>query len=192
MSKALIVYTTRFGATKSTSDEIARVLREEKFDAKTVNIKEEKIQSIDEYDLIVVGSGMSMGNWGSEAEDFLKRFQHELGGKKLALFISSLKPVEEKEGKADIVNRIQKIGIDDKIQKYHLNTLSTGVFGGVVDYTKMNFIIKKSMEIGYKSALQRHGFKEVQPGVYDLRDWAQIDGWIREVVKKAKTGGIES
>ncbi len=192
MSKALIVYTTRFGATKSTSDEIARVLREEKFDAKTVNIKEEKIQSIDEYDLIVVGSGMSMGNWGSEAEDFLKRFQHELGGKKLALFISSLKPVEEKEGKADIVNRIQKIGIDDKIQKYHLNPLSTGVFGGVVDYTKMNFVIKKSMEIGYKSALQRHGFKEVQPGVYDLRDWAQIDGWIREVVKKAKTGGIES
>ena len=51
--------------------------------------------------LVVVGSGMAMGNWGSEAEDFLKRFQKDFENKKLALFISSLKPVEEKAGKTD-------------------------------------------------------------------------------------------
>lgn len=192
MSKALIVYSTRFGATKSTSDEIAKILSEESFDVKVVNVKEEKIQNIDNYSLIAVGSGMSMGNWGSEVEDFVKKFQVDLCGKKLALFISSLKPVEEKEGKVDLVNRIQKIGIDDKIKKYDLKPISTGVFGGVIDYTKMNFLIKKSMEIGYKSALKKHGFKEVQPGIYDLRDWAQIEGWAREVAKKTKAEGIES
>jgi menaquinone-dependent protoporphyrinogen IX oxidase len=188
-SKALIVYATRFGATKSTSDEIARVLREQNFDVKVVNLKEEKIQSISEYALIIVGSGMSMGNWGTEAEDFVKKFQRDFEGKKLALFISSLKPIEEKEGKTNLVNRIQKIGIDDKIQKYHLNPLSTGVFGGVIDYTKMNFLIRKSMELGYKSALQKHLFKEIQPGVYDMHDWAQIDRWSQEVAKAAKAGG---
>jgi menaquinone-dependent protoporphyrinogen IX oxidase len=190
MSKALIVYATRFGATKSTSDEVAKILSEENFDVKVVNAKEDKIQEIDGYSLIVVGSGMSMGNWATEAEDFLKKFQRELDGKKLALFVSSLKPVEEKQGKTDLVNRIQKIGIDDKIQKYHFNPISTAVFGGIVDYTKMNFIIKKSMEIGYKSALQKHGFKEIQPGVYDLRDWNQIETWAREIAKKAKVGSI--
>lgn len=184
--KALIVYSTRFGATKGTSDEVARVLREQDFDVKIVNAKEERIEDISEYELIVVGSGMSMGNWGSEAEEFVKRFQLDLGAKKLAIFISSLRPVEEKEGKTALVNKIQKIGIEDKILKYHLKPISTAIFGGTIDYTKMNFIIKKSMEIGYKSALQKHGFKEVQPGVYDLRDWAEIDGWAREVAEKAK------
>ncbi len=41
--KALIAYGTHFGATSGTSDEIAKILREEGFDAKIINLKEEKI-----------------------------------------------------------------------------------------------------------------------------------------------------
>lgn len=185
-NKALIVYSTRYGATKSTSEEIAKVLQEENFDVKVVNAKDEKIKDISEYGLVIVGSGMSMGNWGNEVEEFVKKYQRALENKKLALFISSLKPVEVKEGRTGPVNRIQKVGIDDKILKYHLKPISTGVFGGVIDYPKIAFLMRKSMELGYKSALKKHGFKEVQPGVYDLRDWAEIDGWTREVAKLAK------
>ena len=42
MTKALIVYGTRYGATASTSEEIAEVLRTEGFDVRVVNAKEEK------------------------------------------------------------------------------------------------------------------------------------------------------
>ncbi len=185
-NKALIVYATRFGATKSSADEVARILREENIDVKIVNAKEEKVKDISEYGLIVVGSGMSMGNWGSEAEEFVKKLQRELETKKLAIFISSLKPVEEKEGKSDLVNRIRKIGLDDKILKYNLKPISTGVFGGIIDYSKMNFIIRKSMELGYKATIQKHGFKEVAPSVYDLRDWNEIHNWAKELAKLAQ------
>ncbi len=61
--KALIAYATRYGATTSTSEEIAKILREEGIDVKVANVKEEKITNISEYDLIVVGSGMQMGKW---------------------------------------------------------------------------------------------------------------------------------
>jgi len=184
--KALIVYATRYGATKGTSDEIARILREENFDVKVVNAKEEKVADISEYGLIVVGSGLSMGNWGSEAEDFLKRFQKDFENKKLAIFISSLKPVEEKAGKTGRVARIRKIGLDDKILKYNLKPITTGLFGGVIDYNKMGFFIRKSMEVGYKSQLQENGFKETEPGVYDLRDWDEIRNWSKELAKIAR------
>jgi len=40
--KALIAYGTRYGATAGTSEEIAKILREEGFDTKIVNLKEEK------------------------------------------------------------------------------------------------------------------------------------------------------
>lgn len=159
-SKALIVYSTRFGATKGTSDEVAKVPRDEEgFKVKIVNAKEERVEDISEYELIVVGSGMSMGNWGGEVEDFVKKFQHTLETRKLAIFVSSLKPVGEKEEKTALVARIQKIGIEDKILKYHLKPISTAVFGGTIDYTKMSFLIKKSIEIGYKSALQKAWFQ---------------------------------
>ena len=41
-------------------------------------LKKEKIQSITEYDLIVVGSGIQVGHWTGEPEDFVKKFQKEL------------------------------------------------------------------------------------------------------------------
>jgi menaquinone-dependent protoporphyrinogen oxidase len=184
--KVLVVYGTRSGATKGTSEEIAKVLQEENFEVKVVNSKKERIKDISEYGLVVVGSGLAMGDWASEAEDFLKRFQRDLGNKKLAVFISSLKPVEEKAGKPDHVARIQKVGLDDKILKYHLKPILTGVFGGVIDYNKMNFLMRKSMEIGYKSQLQSGGFKEVQPGFYDLREWNEIHDWAKELARKAQ------
>ena len=58
--RVLIVYGTRYGATKGTSEEIAKVFREENFDVKVVNAKEEQVQDISEYGLVVVGSGMAM------------------------------------------------------------------------------------------------------------------------------------
>jgi menaquinone-dependent protoporphyrinogen IX oxidase len=183
--KALLVYGTRYGATKGTADEIAKVLKEYNFEVKIVNTKEEKVRDVSQYGLIVVGTGMAMGNWASEVEDFVKRMHKDFEGKKLALFISSLKPVEEKEGKTDLVNRIQKVGLDDKILKYQLKPISTIVFGGIVDYTKMNFLIKKGMELGYKAALERHGFRQIEPNVFDLRDCDKIRLWARELAMKA-------
>ncbi len=184
--KALIAFGTRYGATKGTSEEIAKILRENGLNARTANVKTESIQTILDYDLIIVGSGMAMGNWTSETEDFVKKYQLDLGKKKVALFISSLKPIEAKKGKIDLVNRINKIGIDDKISKYNLAPIAVGVFGGIINYPKISFLLRKGMEVGYKADLKEFGFKEVEPNVFDLRDWEEIHKWAIEVAKKAQ------
>lgn len=184
--KALIAYGTRFGATAGTAQELAKVLEEEGLDVKVADLKTEKINDFSEYNLVVVGSGMSMGNWASEVEDFVKKSRASFEGKKLALFISSLKPVEEKAGRTAAVARIRKVGVDDKILKYNLTPISIGIFGGVINYNKIGFFMRKAMEIGYNSALQKHGFKEVEAGVYDLRDWNEIRSWAQELAQKSK------
>ncbi|HLN88745.1 MAG TPA: flavodoxin domain-containing protein [Candidatus Binatia bacterium] len=184
--KALIAYGTRFGATAGTAQEIAKVLGEEGLEVKVADLRTEKIDDLSGYGLVVIGNGLSMGNWASETEDFVKKSRMAFEGKKLALFVSSLKPVEEKEGRTAAVARIRKVGVDDKILKYHLKPISVGIFGGVVNYNKIGFLMRKGMEIGYKSALKKHGFKEVEAGVYDLRDWNEIRGWAQELSKKSK------
>ncbi len=184
--KALIAYGTRFGATAGTAQEIAKVLAQEGIEAKVADLKTQKIDDLSSYGLVVVGTGLSMGGWANETEEFVKKSHVALESKKVALFISSLKPVEEKEGRTGPVARIRKVGVDDKILKYGLKPISVGIFGGVINYNRIGFLMRKGMEIGYKSALQKHGFKEVEAGVYDLRDWNEIRAWAKELAQKSK------
>jgi menaquinone-dependent protoporphyrinogen oxidase len=182
--KTLIVYGTRYGATASTSEEIAKVLRGEGLDVKVVNAKEEKIKDISEYDLIVVGSGMQMFKWTGDAEDFLKKFQKELTRKKLAIFISSMKGALEREGKKEELAKAWKNNLEDKAAKYNLHPISMAMFGGIIDYNKMNFITRKAFG-SLKKQYEADGFKEDPPGVYDMRDWAEIRKWAKELGRKA-------
>jgi menaquinone-dependent protoporphyrinogen oxidase len=183
--KALIAYGTRYGATAGTSEEIGKILRGKGFDVKIANVKEEKIKDISEYDLIVVASGMRMGKWVSEAEDFLKKFQKEFEQKKLALFVSTMKTVSEREGKTEDVEKSRKIALEDKVAEYGLKPISLGFFGGVLDYNKMGFLMRRTMGF-LKPQLEKDGFRETELGVYDLRDWDEIRNWAMELAEKAQ------
>jgi len=183
--KALIAFGTRYGATAETGEEIGKILREEGFDVKVANVKEEKIKDISDYDLIVVGSGMQMGKWVGEAEDFLKKFRKEFENKKLALFVSTMKTVSEREGKTEDVVQSRKVALEDKVAKYGLKPIALGFFGGVIDYNKMGFVTRKGMSF-VKPVLEKAGFKEVEPGVYDLRNWDEIRNWAWQLAKVAK------
>ena len=183
--KTLIVYGTRYRATTETSKEIAKVLCEEGFETIVVNAKEEKIKYISEYELVVVGSGMQMGKWTSEADDFLKRFHRELAQKKLAIFVSSMKSVSEREGKTMDVASSRKVALEDKVSQFILHPITMGFFSGVIDFNKMNFLTRRTMGF-LKPQLEKDGFKEEPPGVYDLRDWDEIRSWARDLAVKAR------
>jgi menaquinone-dependent protoporphyrinogen IX oxidase len=184
--RGLIVYGTSFGATKGTSEEIARILREENFDIRIVNAGEEKVKDISEYELVIVGSGLAHCRWNSQAEDFLKRFHKELEHKELAIFVSSVAAIAEREGNTEEVAKTRKIALEDKISKYGLKPIMTGLFGGILNYNKMGWMTRKGMEVAFKSRLQNSGFEEAEPGVYDLRDWDKIRSWTRELAKKVR------
>jgi len=183
--KALIAYGTRYGATAGTSEEVAKILRQEGIDTKIVNLKEEKIKDISEYDLIVVASGMRMGKWVSDAKDFLKKFQKEFNQKKLALFISSMITFVEREGKTEEggICNARKVA-EDIVAEYGLKPITMGFFGGVIDYNKMGFFERKAMGF-LKPQLEKDGFKEVAEGIYDLRNWDEICYWAKELAEKA-------
>jgi menaquinone-dependent protoporphyrinogen oxidase len=181
----LIAYGTRYGATAGTSEEIGKILREKGFDVKIVNVGEEKVKDVSEFDLIVVGSGMRMGKWVGEAEDFLKKFRKELEQKKLAIFVSTMKTVSEREGKRDDVAEMRKVALEDKVAQYNLHPIALGFFGGVLDFNKMGFFFRRTMGF-LKPQLQRDGFKETQPDLYDLRDWDEIHSWAAELAEKSK------
>jgi menaquinone-dependent protoporphyrinogen oxidase len=183
--KALLVYGTRYGATAGTSEEIMKILQGEGIDVKVVNAKDQKVKDIFEYDLVVLGTGLQMGRWTGEVDDFLKKFKPELDSKKFALFVSTMKTIPEREGNAKGLAEDRKWDLDDKIAKWDLHPMSIGFFGGVINFNKMNFVARKAFS-SIKKRLEAAGFKETEPGVYDLRDWDEIRKWAQELAQKAK------
>lgn len=62
----LIVYGTRFGATANTSEEIAKIFRQQVLETDVADAKKQKIKEIDSYSLVVVGSGIQVNRWTGE------------------------------------------------------------------------------------------------------------------------------
>jgi menaquinone-dependent protoporphyrinogen oxidase len=184
--KTLIAYGTRYGATAGTSEEIAKILRDEGIETKIANLKEEKIKDITPYDLIIVGSGMKMGKWVNEPKDFLNQFQKELDRKKLAIFVSSMQTFAEKLGKTQEEGACSAEEATDKIiTECNLKPMTVGIFGGVINYNKMGFIERKMMSF-IKPQLEKDGVKETEPGLYDMHNWNEIRNWAKELSVKAK------
>ncbi len=179
----LIAFGTRYGATAGTAQEIAKILTQNGHTVKVANLKEEKIKEIAPYELIVVGTGVQMGRWTGEVEDFLKKHEQELAQKKMALFVSTMKTVSEREGKIADLENARKFDIENKLPKYNFQPVSVGFFGGVLNYNKMNFFFKKTLG-SVREQLVKDGFQEVEPGVYELRNWDEIRGWAKELATK--------
>ncbi len=184
--RTLIAYCTRYGATESTSEEIARVLRDEGFDVRVVNTKNEKVKDISEYDLVIIGAGMQMSRWCKESEKFLDKFQEELREKRTAIFISSgAEMILEHDGLTTEMEENRQKFLFDKVEKYLLNPVALAIFGGVWDYNKMGFVFKKTMG-PFRMKLEEVGIKEVEPGVYDTRNWDEIRKWAKDLAENVR------
>jgi menaquinone-dependent protoporphyrinogen oxidase len=185
MAKALIVYGTRYGATEMTSKEIADVFRDEGLDVKVVNLKDEKVKDIAEYELVVVGSGIRINRWTKEPEKFLKKFHKELAKKKVALFVccGSAQPLpEDKKTPEDIENARRKY-LEEKAAKYNLQPVALGFFGGVYNFNKVSRLFRTFMS-SIKPQLEAAGIPETEPGLYDTRDINAIRSWAKELAQK--------
>lgn len=184
MSKnALIVYGTRYGATASTSEEVATILRKDGIKVRVVNAKEEKVKDIVQYGVVIVGSGIQIFRWTSEPEDFLKKFQKELAAKEVALFVSAgAQAIAGHEGKPEEVKIAKKKYLQEKAAKYNLQPVALGLFGGVYDFNKWPWWAGKAKPKA-KQQLEAAGFKE-RNGIYDTRDWNTIRNWAKELASR--------
>jgi menaquinone-dependent protoporphyrinogen oxidase len=182
--KILIAYGTRYGATTGTAEEIAKVLQEERFEVKVVNLKEEKVKDISEFELVIVGSGMKIDMWTSKAKEFLKKFSKELKKKKVAIFVSSGgRALMEYKGENEEISRITKKYLEEKASKHYLNPIAMTMFGGIWDFNQMGKMYRKFLEPERENFIPA-GFKETEPGVFDSRNWDKIREWAKELASK--------
>ncbi len=188
MTTAVIVYGTRYGSTAKTAELIANVLRQEGFMVRVVNAKDEKVQSIREYELIIVGSSIQMGRWTKEPEQFLRRFQPGWSTKQLALFVScgAAHPLDDSKDHTQERANARLKYLEAKASQYTLYPIALGLFGAIYDFNTMPWFFRKTMS-GLKPQLEAAGYYETAPGVYDTRDIAAIQQWARALAQHVRS-----
>jgi len=184
MTKALIVYGTRYGATASTSEEIARILRQEGLEVRVTDVKKEEIKDIAEYNLVIVGSGIEMNKWTSESERFLEKFQKELAKKNVALFVCCGHGCQAlNEGKPDVIAKFKGEYLEEKAAKYNLQPTALGFFGAIYDYTKLSWLMNRAPPV-QATRRKLEAFYKEKKEVYDMRDMDAIRSWTKELSQK--------
>ncbi len=171
--KALIVYGTRWGSTADIAEKIGDTFKNKAIIAEIVDAKKQS-PKVDSYDIVVIGSGISMGKWTKETLDFLKNNSAGLRNKKVALFVSC--GLVLREGG---LQKTQKEYLTKVANEYELNPMEYGAFGGYMDFNRDYGFLAGLFVKSSKSKCQKMGIDTTKP--YDFRNWAEITNWAEKV-----------
>jgi menaquinone-dependent protoporphyrinogen oxidase len=177
--KALVVYGTRWGGTVGVAEKIGDSLREANYTVDVVDARRNPSKA-DLYDLVVVGSGIRADSWTKEALQFLKENAPILRIRKTALFVSCQMADRKEEEAREKAKRKYLVKISEK---YGLNPISYGFFGGFMDFSKSHGLLVDIMVRVNRMKLLRNGL-DVRK-VYNTRDWNKIEAWAHELARVA-------
>jgi menaquinone-dependent protoporphyrinogen IX oxidase len=139
ISKTLIAYVSKGGATSESARKIADVLRSKyHLEVDLVDLKEQKPLDLPQYRNVVVGAGVRGGRVYGKALKFLK---NDFSGKNVAFFTSSSwggTPGSYANAKAKFVENI--------LSKYpKINAVSSEAFGGRIRYFRKTMLDNTDM-----------------------------------------------
>jgi menaquinone-dependent protoporphyrinogen oxidase len=131
--RTLIVYATKHGCTEQCAEILARKLGRE---AETINLKKNRLPDLREYESIIVGGSIHAGQIQGIIKRFFQNYRNILMEKRLGLFICCL--AEGAEAEAELT----KVFPED----LRIHAVAKGLFGGVLDFQKMNWLEKAIMK----------------------------------------------
>jgi menaquinone-dependent protoporphyrinogen oxidase len=125
--KTLIVYTTKYGSTKTCAEKIREKLNT---DTVIVNLKNNKKPNVAEYDTVIIGGSIHAGRIQGQIKRFCSTQEKTLLEKKIGLFICCMYEGEQ----------AQKQFEEAFPERLREHAAARGILGGILDFDKMNFV----------------------------------------------------
>ncbi|MHA2020198.1 MAG: flavodoxin domain-containing protein [Candidatus Thorarchaeota archaeon] len=176
-NRVLIGYGSRYGTTTEIADAMAKTVQEAGVQVDLINLKKEKPPiPLEDYSLVVIGSGIQAGRWTKHPLEFIKKNLDALSRTRVAIFV-----VCAYAASPDKCDTAQSEYLDKIVQDYpDLAPISTGLFPGMFDLSKYNFAVKALVKSMVK--------KQIEPGQevpekIDFRDGEMVNDWIAKLVK---------
>jgi menaquinone-dependent protoporphyrinogen oxidase len=162
--KVLVTYASKYGATAEIAEKIGEVLRQAGLQTDILPVK--NIRDLTQYNAVILGSAVYIGQWRKDAVKFLKANIKILAERPVWLFSSG------PAGDGDPVELLQGWRFPSSLQPVadRIQPRDIAVFHGNVDMEKVNFI-EKWMITNVKSPAG------------DFRDWDAITSWATSITE---------
>ena len=121
------------------------------------------VDSIADYDAVILGSAVYLGHWLAPAQDFIIRFRDELAKRPVWLFSSG--PVGDPSGR--LARSLERDSADITAIRWDISPQDHHVFAGKLDPQVLSF--------PHASQVIFHGMSG------DFRDWAEVTHWAEEI-----------
>jgi menaquinone-dependent protoporphyrinogen oxidase len=166
--RALISVASKHGATLEIGEAIAEVLRGSGLDS--VVASPEDLDSIEEFDCVVLGSAVYAGHWMPEARDMVKRCGSQFAERPVWLFSSGPigEPPKPEEEPVDVASIVAATKARDHV-----------IFAGKLD--------RKVLGFGERAIVTAFRAPEG-----DFRDWDEVRAWAAGIAASLKAGSEES
>ncbi len=163
--KILVAYASSCGSTGGVAEAIGRVLCDAGADVDIRLVK--RVEDISSYRAVVLGSAVQRASWLPEAIAFVKNHREALSRAPVAYFLTCLALYH----KNDDARKLAQSYMEPVLKEVpEVRPLDSGFFAGVLDYSKMNMIVRMVM----KAKMRDKGVPEG-----DFRDWSTITSWAK-------------
>jgi menaquinone-dependent protoporphyrinogen oxidase len=163
-TRVLVGYATRTGSTQEVAEAVAETLRASGLAADIRPVRD--VRTLAGYDAVVLGAPLYMFRWHKDARRFLSRLRNALAERPVAVF--ALGPVHEPHDEQEW--QASREQLDRALAAYPwLTPVAIEMFGGKYDPATLRFPIR--------------WFAGNEPAS-DLRDWAAIRAWARDLAAK--------
>lgn len=166
--KLLITYATKTGCTEDIARRIGATLRSAGNDVRVIPI--DSTPRLDDFDAVIVGSGVRAGKWHANATEWVVGNARKLAAKPLALFTCCL-TMKDGQSKAPEVIAYTRPMLD----KTGLKPVGIGLFPGWFVPEKFGFI-------------ERSILKMMKSPQGDFRDFTAADAWAGEIAARLGMG----
>jgi menaquinone-dependent protoporphyrinogen oxidase len=151
----LVAFGSKRGSTQEVAEVIALKLREA---GREVELQRAaQVEDLTPYDGVVLGGALYFGRWHKDAARFLSKHRQKLSELPVAIFAlgpQTAEPGDLAKSRAQLEKALH--------QAPEVEPRTVGIFGGVVDPTKLRFPLSRMP-------------------ASDARDWDAIDEWAGEV-----------
>jgi menaquinone-dependent protoporphyrinogen oxidase len=162
-TRVLIAYATRANATQGVAEAIGKTLQDAGVVVHVGNVK--RINNVDDYSAVVIGSGIRAGRLYGEAVKFVEKHRSALAELPVAYFVVCLTMAEPTEENCEAVDAYL-----DPLREAvpEVAPVNVGLFAGALDYNKLSLPLKMIMRM-----------MDSEAG--DFRDWDAIRAWAEEL-----------
>ena len=163
----LVTAASKHGATWDIAERVADVLRDCAVSAELSDIRD--VVRVDQYDAVVLGSGVYLGQWLEDARKFVERFAGDLVDRKTWLFSSG--SIVGDPPVAEDPNAL-RAGLAERLLAT-THAREHKLFAGKLDKSQLGL-------------LERAAVRGARASEGDFRVWDDVDRWARAIAAELR------